>query len=133
MLGNQDWYSPDIEVVIKDSHEDTGLCGQIGVVRGVTPGMCSVFLHEEERTVNIAADHLAPVVPSRGDKVKVILGDEDKEQTGQLLSIDSQEGVVKLDHSGHQGFGGIISLGQEKGSINLALNRGLSIISHNAK
>ena len=40
--------------------------------------------------MNIGADHLAPVVPSRGDKVKVILGDEDKEQTGQLLSIDSQ-------------------------------------------
>ena len=52
------------------------------------------------RTVNIQADHLAPVVPSRGDKVKVILGDEDKDMTGQLLSIDSQEGVVKLDHSG---------------------------------
>ena len=71
------------------------------------------------RTVNIGADHLAPVVPSRGDKVKVILGDEDKDMTGQLLSIDSQvtislyhfiadfnflfsfqEGVVKLDHSG---------------------------------
>lgn len=100
ILGSQDWYSPDIEVLIKDSHEDTGLCGQIGVVRGVTPGMCSVFLHDEERTVNIAADHLAPVVPSRGDKVKVILGDEDKDMTGQLLSIDSQEGVVKLDHSG---------------------------------
>jgi len=100
MLGSQDWYTPDIEVLIKDTHEDTGLCGQIGVVRGVTPGMCSVFLHDEERTVNIAADHLTPVVPSRGDKVKVILGDEDKEQTGQLLSIDSQEGVVKLDVSG---------------------------------
>ena len=58
------------------------------------------------------------MVPSRGDKVKVILGDEDKDMTGQLLSIDSQvrgpgtwlgrgyivfclqEGVVKLDHSG---------------------------------
>ena len=38
-----------LQVVIKDSHDDTGLCGQIGVVRGVTPGMCSVFLHEEER------------------------------------------------------------------------------------
>ena len=47
------------------------------------------------RTVNIGADHLAPVVPSRGDKVKVILGDEDKEQTGQLLSIDSQ--VARLN------------------------------------
>ena len=49
ILGSQDWYSPDIEVLIKESHEDTGLCGQIGVVRGVTPGMCSVFLHDEER------------------------------------------------------------------------------------
>ena len=46
------------------------------------------------RTVNIAADHLAPVVPSRGDKVKVILGDEDKDMTGQLLSIDSQVGIT---------------------------------------
>ena len=42
-------HSSIVQVVIKDSHEDTGLCGQIGVVRGVTPGMCSVFLHEEER------------------------------------------------------------------------------------
>ena len=49
------------------------------------------------RTVNIAADHLAPVVPSRGDKVKVILGDEDKEQTGQLLSIDSQVMIFILE------------------------------------
>ena len=39
------------QVLIRDTHEDTGLCGQIGVVRGVTPGMCSVFLYEEERCV----------------------------------------------------------------------------------
>ena len=51
------------------------------------------------RTVNIAADHLAPVVPSRGDKVKVILGDEDKDMTGQLLSIDSQVGSNSLSLS----------------------------------
>jgi len=100
MLSSQDWYSPDIEVVIKDSHSDTNLCGQLGVVRGVIPGHCSVYLHEEERVVTIPACDLDPVVPSRGDKVKVILGDEDKDQSGQLLSIDSQEGVVKLDHSG---------------------------------
>jgi len=97
LMGSQDWYSPDIEVLIKETGTD--FCGQIGVVRGVTPGMCSVFLYEEDRTVNVAAEHLAPVEPARGDKVKVILGDEDKEMTGQLLSIDSQEGVVKLDHS----------------------------------
>ena len=34
------------------------------------------------------------MVPSRGDKVKVILGDEDKDMTGQLLSIDSQVRIV---------------------------------------
>ena len=55
------------------------------------------------RTVNIAADHLAPVVPSRGDKVKVILGDEDKEQTGQLLSIDSQVLVMVAMFSSNGG------------------------------
>ena len=38
-------------MLIRDSHEDTGLCGQIGVLRGVTPGMCSVYLYEEERWV----------------------------------------------------------------------------------
>jgi len=100
LLGAAEWYSPNIEVLIRDTHEDTGLCGQIGVVRGVTPGMCSVFLYEEERTVNVVAEHLAPVVPSRGDRVKVILGDEDLLGEGGLLSIDSMEGVVKLAATG---------------------------------
>ena len=36
--------------------------------------MCSVFLPAEDRTVSIAADHLQPVQPSRGDRVKVIMG-----------------------------------------------------------
>ena len=123
----QDWYSPDIEVLIRDTHEDSGLIGQIGVVRGVTPGMCSVFLPDEDRTVNIPAEHLQPVQPVRGDRVKVIMGKlkvfltwwkgccgvwfdykcllilstgEDRDLCGTLLSIDSQEGVVKLEPSG---------------------------------
>jgi len=99
MIGQSDWYSPDIEVTIRDTHDDTGLCGQVGVIRGVTPGMCSVFLPDEDRTVSIAAEHLQPVQPSRGDRVKVIMG-EDRDSTGSLLSIDSQEGVVKLDQNG---------------------------------
>jgi hypothetical protein len=39
--------------------------------------MCSVFLPDEDRTVSIAADHLKPVQPVRGDKVKVIMGKSD--------------------------------------------------------
>ena len=48
------------------------------------------------RVVTLAAEHLQPVVPARGDKVKVILGEEDKDQTGQLLSIDSQVSLIKI-------------------------------------
>ena len=66
--------------------------------------MCSVFLYEEARTINIAAEHLAPVEPARGDKVKVILGDEDREMTGQLLSIDSQVSFLLKKSLGICGF-----------------------------
>lgn len=57
-----------------------------------------MFLPDEDRTVNILQEHLEPVVPQQGDQVKVILG-EDRESMGQLLSIDTQEGVVAL-HTG---------------------------------
>jgi len=95
-LGGQDWLTVDIEVRIRDSHDDSGLAGQSGVVRSLTATMCSLFLPDEDRVVNMTADQLEPVRPQRGDRVKVILG-EDREASGQLLSIDHQEGVVKLD------------------------------------
>ena len=58
-------------------------------------GMCTVYLPTENRAVSIVCGQLEFVVPSRGDRVKVILG-EDREAVGTLLSIDNQEGVVKL-------------------------------------
>ena len=36
--------------------------------------MCSLFLPDEDRVVNMTADQLEPVQPQRGDSVKVILG-----------------------------------------------------------
>ncbi|KAA0192293.1 hypothetical protein HAZT_HAZT006833 [Hyalella azteca] len=97
-LGMQDWQSVDIEVKIRATHDDPGLSGQVGVIRSITGGNCSVFLPEEERVVNINGEHLEPVVPVQGDRVKVIFG-EDREQMGSLLSIDNNEGVVNMDHS----------------------------------
>lgn len=69
---------------------------QSGVIRGISGGMCSLFLPAEDRVVTVAGELLEPIVPVRRDRVKIILG-EDRESTGQLLSIDHQEGVVKLD------------------------------------
>lgn len=57
--------------------------------------MCTLFIPDEDRTVNINSDQLEIVVPERNDQVKVIYG-EDKERIGYLLSIDNQEGVVKF-------------------------------------
>jgi len=95
-LALQDWFTTDIEVRVKDSHNDAGLSGQTGVIRGISGGMCSLFLPAEDRVVTVAGELLEPVVPQRRDRVKIILGEE-RESCGQLLSIDHQEGVVKLD------------------------------------
>lgn len=57
--------------------------------------MCAVFLPAEDRVVNLVCEQLEPVVPTRGDRVKVVLGEE-REAVGTLISIDNQEGVVKL-------------------------------------
>ncbi|CAG9767727.1 unnamed protein product [Ceutorhynchus assimilis] len=95
VLPMTDWHTVDIEVKIRDSHDDTGLAGQNGLIRSISGAMCSVFLPDEDRVVNILADHLDPVRPQRGDQFKVIIGEE-REQTGELLSIDVHEGVVKI-------------------------------------
>ncbi|CAH1787389.1 unnamed protein product [Owenia fusiformis] len=95
--GGSDWHTTEIEIKIKETHEDPGLIHQIGVIRSISGGMCSVFITSEDRVVNVGAEHIQPVIPEKGDKVKVIQG-EDRESTGQLLSIDSQEGVVKMEN-----------------------------------
>lgn len=71
VLPMTDWHTVDIEVRIRDSHDDAGLVGQTGVIRSISGAMCSVFLPEEDRVVNILADHLDPVRPQRGDQFKV--------------------------------------------------------------
>ncbi|XP_013782146.1 transcription elongation factor SPT5-like [Limulus polyphemus] len=94
-----EWQTTDIEVRIRETHDDDGLIGQTGIIRGISGGMCSVFLLREDRVVNILSEHLEPVTPSAGNRVKVIMG-EDREATGELLTIDNNEGVVKADHGG---------------------------------
>ena len=86
-----DWPSPGLMVIIKKN-------GKAGVVRSVAPSACSVFIPDEEKTANIEALHLAPVEPSRDDWAKVILGNESRGMTGQVISIynEEQDCVVKL-------------------------------------
>uniref|UniRef100_A0A8C7YAQ8 Transcription elongation factor SPT5 n=1 Tax=Oryzias sinensis TaxID=183150 RepID=A0A8C7YAQ8_9TELE len=92
--GSSDWVTTDILVRVKDSFMD--LMGQMGVIRSVSGAMCSVFMQESEKVVSISSDQLEPVTPTKNNKVKVILG-EDREATGILLSIDGDDGIVRME------------------------------------
>lgn len=94
--GAVEWIATEIEVKIKETHDDASLIHQIGVIRSISGGMCTLYILEEDKVVSVASEHLEPVVPQKGNRVKVIVGEE-RECTGSLLSIDGNEGVVKLD------------------------------------
>lgn len=94
-VGQQEWQTTDIIVQVKQN-DDEGLVGKQGVIRSITGGLCNVYIADEGRTVTIPNNNIEPVLPSRSDKVKVILG-EDREATGELISIDDKDGIVRMD------------------------------------
>lgn len=79
-----------------------------------------MYLKDSEKVVSISSEHLEPITPTKNNKVrggkglwgfwaadmdpdlipppqvKVILG-EDREATGVLLSIDGEDGIVRMD------------------------------------
>ena len=69
-LNSVEWQTNDIEVRIRHTHDDDDLINQTGIIRGTSGGMSSVFLLKEDRVVNIVSEHLEPVIPQAGDKVR---------------------------------------------------------------
>lgn len=91
-----DWCTTDIEVKIH-THDDADLVGQTGIIRTVSNGVCSVFLRQEDRSVSIVSEHLAPVPPDVGDEFKVIYGDE-RESIGTVVSMSGKECICKMNN-----------------------------------
>ncbi|GFO29479.1 transcription elongation factor spt5 [Plakobranchus ocellatus] len=92
-----DWHTTDIVVSILPTYENNQLVQQEGVIKSISGGMCTVYLTTEEKTINIMCDHLKPVSPEKGDKAKVIAG-ENREATGSILDIDGDDLLLKLDN-----------------------------------
>ncbi|CAG5115436.1 unnamed protein product [Candidula unifasciata] len=94
--GLTDWHTTDIVVKVKATHENEQLVYHTGIIKGINGGMCTLYLTEEEKTVTVGCEHLEPVLPEKGDKAKVIIGDN-REATGSLISLDGDDVVFKLD------------------------------------
>uniref|UniRef100_A0A0B7ANQ2 Transcription elongation factor SPT5 n=1 Tax=Arion vulgaris TaxID=1028688 RepID=A0A0B7ANQ2_9EUPU len=91
-----DWHTTDIVVKVKATHESEQLVYQTGIIKSINGVMCALHLIEDEKTVSVSCEHLEPVLPEKGDKAKVIIGDK-RESTGTLISEDGDDGVFKLD------------------------------------
>lgn len=96
--GISDWHTTDIIVKVKETHTDERLILQSGVIRNISGGMCVVYLTEEDKIENIPCEHLEPVQPEKGDKAKVIAGDE-REATGSLISMEGNDGIFKCQEN----------------------------------
>jgi len=92
-----DWHLDGLLVRIKDTH-DRDLARATGIIKSIHGSQCSLHLSEQDKTINIQLDFLEPTIPLKGDRVMVIYGGDDKGAVGRLLSIDGNEGVIKLEN-----------------------------------
>uniref|UniRef100_A0A8C7JLF1 Transcription elongation factor SPT5 n=1 Tax=Oncorhynchus kisutch TaxID=8019 RepID=A0A8C7JLF1_ONCKI len=86
-----DWVTTDILVRVKDTFLDSQVVNQTGVIRSVTVSTWFFWVHKA-----LAALGVSSVVCGASLQVKVILG-EDREATGILLSIDGDDGIVRME------------------------------------
>ncbi|XP_014230506.2 transcription elongation factor SPT5-like [Trichogramma pretiosum] len=89
-----DWPSVDLEVRVRDDYSDKGLAGQQGYITAITDAMVTMYLPFKDKSVNMYYDAIEPVVPSRNDRIRVILGGN-RDSTGTLLAIDGTDGIIK--------------------------------------
>merc|ERR1711981_573113 len=91
-----DWYTTEIMVKIHTTFDNESLWHKEGVIRDVQGHLCSVYVPSERKVVSIQGNHLRQLAPIKGDKVKVIQG-EDRESIGKLISIDGYDGIVRME------------------------------------
>jgi transcription elongation factor SPT5 len=106
---SDNWLTQDIEVTIKPrsdrtSFKDGAYDFAKAVIRAVeSPTLARVIILNESRVVeSIPIDYLEPVKPEKKNSLKILLG-EWEGQLGQLISVDGEDGIVKL-HSGSGEF-----------------------------
>jgi transcription elongation factor SPT5 len=58
--------------------------------------MCKVMMDNSKQNVSMIAENVHRVVPGKGHAVIIVMG-EQKGQTGTLIGIDNEDGIVKMD------------------------------------
>lgn len=93
------WRLTDIEVkIVKKGFRNDVFEGKVGVIKRVYPGStCAVLMLDEKELITVPGDYLSAVGPGKRDKIKFIHG-KLAGQTGQLLGLDGNDGIVKMDN-----------------------------------
>ncbi|CAF3585929.1 unnamed protein product [Adineta steineri] len=95
-ISNNDWHVEGLYVRIKIAIEDESIhVGMIGIIQSISNGVCTVHFPQQDRRAVVPLHHMEPVTPLQNDKIYVIGGDN-KGASGDLLSVDNQDGVVRL-------------------------------------
>ena len=87
----------NILVVIQPGFSDRKYDNQTATCTDVEKHMAILQLPTGE-TIRIPDSHLKAVIPEKKDRFKIISG-ENRGKSGNLLSIDGHEGVVKIDEN----------------------------------
>lgn len=97
-LSRDEWVTTDIEVRVIRKFMDGKFEDRICVIKQFEAGKrtSTVLFTDTYESHAIPSEFLTPTVPQRKQKFKVLVG-ENIGKTGEILSVDGPEGVVKFD------------------------------------
>lgn len=83
-------------MTVRRTYEDEELHNQEGVIRTTMDTNCDVYFDELDMDRSIPCEYLLPVKPDVGDVARIIYS-EDVGLSGNVISLDGPEAVIKMD------------------------------------
>lgn len=83
----------------KDPNNKNPLVGQIGLVTNTNGNLMNLFLPQEERCISVNSSEVVPVPPKQAGERFIVIEGEFRDQKGQVISVQNEECLCKLDNS----------------------------------
>jgi len=97
-----DWHSEGVECTIS-GHPVISYWDKTCVIKAVTGTVCLVRIKASVETIVVGCVNLKPVTPQVNQKVKILNG-AGVGETGELISVDDDDAVIRLNSEPHLGM-----------------------------